>query len=643
MPFALYGAMGIGLGLACGLVWSLLSFTPFHRRLAPAQLRAWELGLVVGILFFFVSFNLVNHHALVLWDIKLRNPFIPPLLLSLSVALAFSARSAAVFLHDRKRLRTILTITVASALALSFCNILYWQYKFNFKKYANKALASTKLRMNSSGSQPNVMLITVDTLRADHLSAYGYTRIRTKNIDRLAKEGVLFEQAIAQSSWTRPSFGSIWTSLYPSQHQADWRMVYQSNNKRATLFNRGLREDVSTIAEFFSDAGYVTVGLNTNPQLSKAYGFDRGFQLFIDGPIENILRKTIIYDMLNKYTPFMMSFLQLNDYWYLPAETVNQITNQIIEKLKLNRGPFFLWVHFLDSHTPYYAHEKIVAKGRVFHTIDDFEIENLIEDLNDTTTTRNLFIKIYDGEILYLDYYIGKILNQLRKLDLLDNTLVVLTSDHGEEFFDHGRSGNVEHTQSKSYYRGWGHGHTMYDELIRIPLVMRFPKKKYAKRKVTSLAQHIDLLPTLLAFSGISGEKSSIRFEGINLLNYLNDKKVVTVKYARSESNHYIPEIKQIRSKNYKLIYHTIDQASELYDLTSDPLEQNNIAEVNEETHRKMFSALKIWMTRMNKENQRDVKEEALSAGKKESRTKHIDQTEREELKERLKALGYVQ
>jgi hypothetical protein len=134
-----------------------------------------------------------------------------------------------------------------------------------------------------SSNRPNILLVTVDTLRADHLGPYGYTAIRTPGIDALASRGIVFEQMIAQSSWTRSSFGSMWTSRSPSFHGANWRLVLGDGvGRNDTVFSDGLRPDLPTLAQLLRDAGYKTAGINTNIQPAAMFGFDKGFDHYVD-------------------------------------------------------------------------------------------------------------------------------------------------------------------------------------------------------------------------------------------------------------------------------------------------------------------------------------------------------------------------
>jgi arylsulfatase A-like enzyme len=525
--------------------------------------------------------------------------------------------------------------------------------KWSFNVFIDKAVSRAKLEGDSSISRPNILFITIDTLRADHLSAYGYTKIRTENINRLAEEGVLFEQMIAQSSWTKSSFGSIWTSLYPSQHKANSRDVYQSKDRWVLLFSRGLREDVPTMAGLFSDAGYVTVGLNTNGTLRSMKGLNRGFQLYLDmlgQDCINFFSYSIHWALLNHISPSTINLLKLGTIPYLPAEKLRHLSNRVITRLQAEGKPFFLWVHFMDPHIPYYPREKFAAKlieyaltrnpAVLFINALYMDMDRLLSESDDLPLMKKSMTNLYDGEVLYADRNIGEMLNKLRGSGLLSSTLVVLTSDHGEELFDHGTPGAVENLNLKFYNRGYDHGHTMYDELLRVPLIMRFPNKQYAKQRVESIVQHIDLLPTLLAFAGISAESVGDSFEGINLLPYLRGGEKFPARHAKSEFNNHGPELKQIRSTSYKLIYKMFDKSTEFYHLASDPLEQNNIAGKREEPYERMFSALQSWIGRMPKESPAG---EAFPVKIIESPAKHTHKERTKKLMDRLKALGYVQ
>jgi arylsulfatase A-like enzyme len=629
--FGLYGPMGIGLGVVCGLVWVMLSRTAWHRRLEPWRALAWERGTLLTLLIF--AYMSVIVHARIFTNIPFLHPlslFVSLVLLLISAGLAFIIESAVLILNRKKRVKTVLTGSLATLLALACGSVLFWQHAFNFNNFVSDTVSAATLEGDSSSNRPNIFLITIDALRADHLSSYGYTKIHTENIDRLAKDDVLFEQMVAQAPWTRASFGSIWTSSYPSQHQAISRTFTPG---RPVSFDQVLTDGLPTIAEFFSNAGYVTIGLNTNPVIGAFYGFDRGFQLFIDNPALNVGKRSILFNVLKKLSPYSDPLLKTLGYRYLPAERVYQIYQQIVKRLRRERKPFFLWTHLMDPHGPYYFHESPSTNGDVYTSISPSPqgIEKLLRNLEGLPAVKEILIKTYDSEILYADHYVGKMVNQLRRSKLLDGTLVVLVSDHGEEFFDHGKNPVANGPPNDVFYqRGHNHGHTMYDELLRVPLIMKFPNNQFAGQRVTSIVQHIDLLPTLLAFAGIPVDLSQNGFEGTNVLNNLRGNQPLPTRYAISESIYYGREIKEIRSIDHKLIYHTIDQSIEFYNLSSDPLEKNNIVDAGEESPHRMLSALRSWMVRMGREDQRYDK-------------KNIEWRHKKQLIEQLKALGYVQ
>ncbi|MFQ5903267.1 MAG: sulfatase-like hydrolase/transferase [Candidatus Binatia bacterium] len=625
--FAFNGAIGLSLGLVCGLFWLFVSRTAWRRRMEPAQMRAWEGGLLAGLFFFFISVGVVVYHAKALLKIRVPYPINLGVFLGLfliSVALVLSVKSAALALGRKKRARATVAGALATLLAVTLCSVLYWQYASSSLRLITRAVEAAKLDGDSSMERPNVLLVTVDTLRADHLSSYGYKKIRTRNIDRLANEGVLFEQMIAQSSWTRPSFGSIWSSLYGSQHRANLEAQDGVN-----VFDRGLGKNVPTIGELFSDAGYVTAGLNTNIHTTSSYSFDRGFQLFLDFLPLNPLRYSTLYNALINVAPASNAKLGLG-FRYIPAEKVYRVFTKVVEKLQDEKKPFFLWVHFMDPHLPYYSHGETPVIGRSHYTV-----KQLFEDFVEFSVVREKLVELYDGEIRYVDNYIGEILDDLRSRKLFNNTIIVLTSDHGEELFDHGGKNVSSRSHLKLYNRGYDHGHTMYDELIRIPLIMKLPHSRYANVKVESVVQHIDLLPTLLAAAGVAVDRDRSGFEGINVLTYLDGKGPFPDRYVKSEYLLYGPEVKQIRTENYKLIYHTYDGTVEFYNIAQDPHEQRNLGANDGGSYRAMFSALQGWMARME--------DAARMAGLSEPIRKKADRNRREALMKKLKALGYVQ
>lgn len=267
----------------------------------------------------------------------------------------------------------------------------------------------------TSGALPNILLVSIDTLRADHLHCYGYSRQTSPTIDRLAAEGVLFETVAAPTSWTLPSHVTLLTALAPEQHGVVHHWAR-------------LGPESLTLAEVLRAAGYSTAGFVSAPYLGASYGFSQGFDLF-DDAIATSGSAARWYD----------SIITSPRLYQRVGDWLTRWDDEGRER------PFFVFLHMWDVHIDYIPpppydrlfdpdYRGTITGENLFHS------ERIHKDM-DPLDLRHI-VSLYDGEIRYTDHYLGKILQVLERLDGLDNTLVVVTSDHGEEFFEHGR---IEH------------------------------------------------------------------------------------------------------------------------------------------------------------------------------------------------------
>ena len=254
-------------------------------------------------------------------------------------------------------------------------------------------------------TKSNVVLITIDTLRADHLSCYGYERNTSPNIDRIAEKGVIFKNVYAPSSWTAPSMVSLFTAVYPINHGVTHGVGYEKNVTRS--IQEIFSEELVTLAEILKAHGYTTFGVASNLHLSERFGFARGFDYF-------------------KCLPF------------IPAPPVNKTIYSWEDEIK-HSDKFFLWVHYFDPHHFYFARSP---------WIDDYSPPELTQKLNlpkkpweelqafipvlekDPEALSNL-VALYDSEINFVDSYIGEL---IKRFEFDKNTLLIITADHGEEF-----------------------------------------------------------------------------------------------------------------------------------------------------------------------------------------------------------------
>jgi len=314
--------------------------------------------------------------------------------------------------------------------------------------------------------RPNILLYVMDTLRADHLGVYGYSRPVSPRIDAFAAEATVFDDAVAQSSWTRASMASIFTSLWPLQH---------ATNRRGDV----LAPEAVTLAELLSEAGYQTVAFAKNQNIFPTFGFSQGFEDF-------------------------------NAMWTKGKS--HKINTKVEKWLKTYDGdrPFFLYVHAVDPHAPYEppagfkyqfakkSNDDLTLQRppgpKIWKALEAGQQERILDHLLD----------LYDGEIAYNDSTFGDLLELLRQSSVYEDTLIILLSDHGEEFQDHGN---------------WQHGRNLFVENLHVPQLIRFPDRGHGVR-VKHRVQHIDLMPTLLDYLGLGMPEF---LEGSSFLSWVTE------------------------------------------------------------------------------------------------------------------------
>ncbi len=322
---------------------------------------------------------------------------------------------------------------------------------------------------------PNVVLVSIDSLRHDHLSCYGYPRPTSPTIDRLAAEGVLFRQALSTTSWTLPAHAALFTGLYDSAHG---------------LVDNGLKlsEEHVTLAEVFRENGWRTAGFFGGPYLHPVFGLGQGFESY-----QSCM--TSVPDSLgeDELRAESRRFKSVSHADVTGPRTIAEVERWLEEA---DERPFFLFVHLWDVHYDYIPPAEYVAQFDPGYegTLTGVDVMSN-PSIGPTLPARDLqhLMALYDGEIRFTDENLGRILDALRGRGLLENTIVVVTADHGEEFMDHG---------------GKGHRRTLYDEVLRIPLVLHwdghFGGQAGTPRVVDDQVRLIDLMPTLLTLAGIA-------------------------------------------------------------------------------------------------------------------------------------------
>jgi arylsulfatase A-like enzyme len=384
---------------------------------------------------------------------------------------------------------------------------------------ASIALAAAIALRGSSPRRPNIILISIDTLRADHLGCYGYAQHTTPALDAFRREAVLFRTAIATAPSTLPSHASMFTALSPQHHGA------------AHARNIPLGDRFVTLTEVLRDAGYRTAAFVGGGQLSPEYGLKQGFESYDvvdDGTFEQIVARAV-------------QFLQ-----------------------RSNDKPFFLFLHTYEVHHPYWPSPEDSARfASSDATILPSYIDiRLLSDINTRKmqigpSDRAHIAGEYDAEIASMDRGFQALVTALKRLGIYDDSLIVFTSDHGEEQGEHG-------------FVGW-HSHTLYDELLHVPLLVHFPAAQHAGAEIGGVVSGVDVAPLILE---ATGNPRPAPFDRFSLATTLARGRppAAPVLLWRERSPAETVEHEGLRTADWKLI------EGRLYDLRADPLEQRNVA-----------------------------------------------------------------
>jgi arylsulfatase A-like enzyme len=404
-------------------------------------------------------------------------------------------------------------------------------------------------------NKPNVILLTVDTLRADMLNCYGCPTPLTPNIDSLAASGIRFEQAISGGSWTQAAFPVIMTSSHAAMYGG--------------CLGRLAPERPSPV-EILAAQGYRTAAFSTNPHLSRATGYDRGFQDFWDlVPAEDDphLRRVkggqrLLRNRLFHYGARMIGKRMRPARLYSSA---SELTDTVCRWLDHAESPFFAWAHYMDVHWPYFLEESLTGPEEIAEAWQDLGFmyggSNYDRNRPFTSAKREHFIELYEKSLQYLDTQIGRLVSHLAALGHSTETVIILLSDHGEEFLDHGR---------------WGHWESnLYDEILRVPLIFRMPgwsRSRVIQRQVRLL----DLMPTILDLCGCPRSDDLM---GMSLLPLWTQREpeyeAIAISEMRRDAWHRIA----VRTEAFKYIWDSKhpDQP-DLYDLRADPGEKHNVS-----------------------------------------------------------------
>lgn len=425
----------------------------------------------------------------------------------------------------------------------------------------------------------NIILITVDSLRADHLSIYGYKRKTSPFIDRLAKKGVLFTRALTNAPYTTASINSMLTSRYPIMGAETY-----------TNINRG-----KTLPEFLRENGFYTIGVHSNPWF-WFYNFGKGFNIFLD-PYNNhqksdFIRKAISFTMrkiLRKIKP--------------PYATAKELNEALIKILLQNRtDKLFIWVHYMDVHEPYLPVKWQFTRKRIAYT----SILDLMSKKNKypekiTTDEKKFLLSIYDDKIWELDKEIEHLTSVLGDLIDLEKTLIIFTADHGEAFGERGMYGHCANNNLN-----------LHQELLHIPMIFWSANKEILSKlyefkgdsgKISRIFSLMDVGPTLLHLLGLPIPPSFLGKSIFNNGGYVISQGVVAPDPNVKEYVTKNEKAHAITIENYRLIYWEQENYLELYDLAQDPFESQNIADKNkditndlkEKLLNEIYRTLSVW------------------------------------------------
>jgi arylsulfatase A-like enzyme len=404
---------------------------------------------------------------------------------------------------------------------------------------------------------PNVLLITLDTVRAESLSLYGHERPTSPHLERLAQAGVRFELAISTAPWTLPSHASMMTGRLPHELSAGW--------------STPLDERYATLAELLGRRGYATAGFVANlDYCSSTSGLDRGFQHYQDYPISlgQVLNSSELTERIVNNSGLRR---YINYHEQLNRKPASELNREFLRWLSGNeKRPFFAFLNYYDAHEPFLPPEPFASMfgGDEERRNPAFTPESNVWPEEQVRIERNA----YEGAIAYLDHQIGLLFDELGRRGTLDNTLVIITSDHGEEFSEHGVM---------------GHGYDLFLPTIHVPLLISFPRRIPTNLSVPDAVSLRDIPATIADLLGIEGAN----FPGISLARHWDrSRKPVDSSINRILSELTfapgLPDWYPVSKGDMKSIvaghYHYIkngDGREELYDFVADAAESNDVAE----------------------------------------------------------------
>ncbi len=513
--------------------------------------------------------------------------------------------------HDSSRSRWLVIALVAVLATAAVATLLIRQWRQVADEVARR---------------PSIIIVSLDTLRADHLPFYGYDRPTTRLLDAFVGESVSFVEARCQSTGTLTSHLSLITSLYPPQFRITRNDGVNGNQSCTTL---RLPETVLTLAEVLREHGYVTAGFTDGILVSDYYGFAQGFDAF--------RVKRTSFRGLSSTLPSVAHFLA-------QRQAVASASSGGVDGGRRGAAatpatrPLFLFVHTYDVHEPYDAAHpfaRAFSKRTFAEVAEDLGYRPVPSLLNERldflgADEAKEVEDLYDNGILATDDQLAGLFGILQAYDLYDDSIIVILSDHGEEFLEHGN---------------FNHGPTVYEELVRVPLFIRLPQGRYGGVLIEAPVALLDVGPTVLDLAGFPIPPE---FEGESLVSLIAGGRVGEPN-GRAAVGDASPEggartlffdtpnlelgVHGLLRGRWKLIRNTAHGTTELYDLATDPLERRDLAAARADVRERLEGELASWVAEMEESG----RERGWFAQPRES----TDDEDTERL-EQLRALGYV-
>lgn len=623
---AVYAILGMILGLAVSLIppsWVLRPAYRVHSRLFASYLGIM-IALSAGLVFLVgqISFIQFTLHPV-------KNVFLVIATAAGTYGLIHLLVAALNQIGSVGRLLTSLNNLLKNRLVMTGFIVLVIASTF-------QVMRTDITKKQTQYTQPNILLISFDTLGAKHMGCYGYEKNTTPNIDKFAEEGVLFEEHFSVSRSTLPSHMSMLTSVYPSVH------------KVVDSYGDVLPGQFITLAEILKEYDYETGALvdgNRALNIGAAHGFDQGFDFYEHYP-ERFFKheKLHVLTVLSNFTASLLHRMGIPD---MHSENIFTGALSWLSTREYDQ-PFFMFLHTFDIHSdfgselPYVSPEEFqdviyeeysgdfTGCGPTGLCATDYLVDvnrnvKRGEDLSTMLSDEDVkyIASLYDCGIKYTDHWFGRFTAGFEELGLMDNTIIVLTSDHGEEFFEHHQIKHVEY----------------YDEVVKVPLLIRYPRKLQPGTRIDHLTESIDILPTVLELADI--DEKLKQFQGTSLAAlsaggtdgfpqavYGGEDRPVDIdtKFLRTTKYKYIVNGSERREFSFNL-----DKPEELYDIVADPGEYHNIINSDTAAYRRVHEMMTEWIATCQQH-----RTEVLPN----MTTKHMEVDE--ETKKELESLGYI-